>query len=153
MFTQRDAGRPEKTPAWEEIWVGAKARSLPSSNGRIEHKMTKQTIYIPRDCVTLGKSFVVYCTYLFLEAGCRQPACLSMILSLSSRQPGLEAAPDFMLWPMETKVINVWNKLTKKLLKFVTYRRIWHTFTWMKVPLRFRLSNSSNQRQILILTS
>ena len=44
MFRQRDAGRPEKTPAWEEIRVGGQGTISSFPNERIEHKMTKQII-------------------------------------------------------------------------------------------------------------
>ena len=89
---------------------------------RIEHKITKQIIKIPRDCITLSKSFVVYCTYLFLEAGCRQPACLSMILSLSSLQPGFEAAPDFMLWrPKSSTFETNWPRNSLNSARIVEY--------------------------------
>ena len=112
MSSQRHARRPEKTHMGGNLCWGQGMISF-FPNERTEHKMTQQTIYIPRDCVTLSKSFVVYCMYLFLEAGCRQPACLSKIFSLSSRQPGFEGAPDFMLWrpkssTFETNCQNHW---------------------------------------------
>ena len=67
-------GGQKKTPHGRKSGLGSRHMISSFPNERIEPKMTKQTIYIPRDCVTLSKSFVVYCTYLFLEAGCHQPA-------------------------------------------------------------------------------